>query len=73
MAIQERETVFEDEFKLQLTEDGTPYICPGKRFLEKAGHDPDSEDVPEELTLHYHDGGQRDGIVEIDLKPDHER
>ena len=73
MAIHDRETVLEETFSVQLTDDGTPYICLGKRFMEKAGHDPDNEEVPDELTLHYHDGGQRDGLVETDLKNTHEQ
>ena len=73
MAIHDRETVFEEEFSVQLTEDGTPYICLSKRFMQKAGHDPDEGDVPERLQLHYHDGGKRDGIVETDLKANDEQ
>ena len=72
MAVHDQERVFADDFKVQLTDDGTPYLCLGKRFLEKAGHDPDNGDVPEELTPHYYDGGKRDGTLEIDLKANDE-
>jgi hypothetical protein len=69
----ERTTTIEEEVSPQQKDDGTTYVCIPKRVLRKAGYDPDSGDVPDELSSYYTNGGARDGILEFDLKEDHEQ
>ncbi len=67
----DRPTVIEESVKPQVKPDGTVYVCIPQSQLRKAGFEPKDGDVPDEVALYYHDGGDRDGILESDLK-DHE-
>ncbi len=66
----ERTTTIEEEVSPQQKDDGTTYACIPKRVLRKAGFNPDNGDVPDDLTAYYTNGGERDGMLEFDLKED---
>jgi hypothetical protein len=78
MSLQERATVLEaPDISVEVTAEGTTRITIDKNIMKKAGHDPDSGDVPDNLTEYYNNGGEKDGLLEIPLKgsedPTHER
>ncbi|WP_435360406.1 hypothetical protein [Haloarchaeobius sp. DFWS5] len=48
---------------------GSLQLTIDKAALKNAGINPDDwETVPEKFIQHYHKGGKRDGVLEIDLK-----
>jgi hypothetical protein len=68
MSLQEQPVVIEATNKPQVI--GTSVrLTLDQDSLKKAGIDPeDPETVPDEMTMQYHKGGQRDGELVIDLK-----
>ncbi|WP_138798013.1 hypothetical protein [Halostella sp. PRR32] len=68
MSLQEQPVVIEATNKPQII--GTSIrITLDQDSLKKAGIDVnDPETVPDEMTMQYHKGGQRDGELVIDLK-----
>jgi len=67
----EKPTILEEPgIKVENRDDGTTRITISKKALRKAGHDPDTGDVPEEVDQFYYNGGDRDGTLEIPLKDD---
>ena len=68
MSLQEQPVVIEATNKPQVV-DSSIRLTLDQKSLKKAGIDAtEPETVPDEITMHYHKGGPRDGELVIDLK-----